>query len=260
MISASIIIPTFNRADLISETIESCLNQTVKCQIIVCDHGSSDGTEEVLEGYRGQVKYVRKDVDRGPHFAWLDGLLNCDSDYIHFQFDDDLLDPTFMEKSLSLLKDDVGFVFSSALQFDDQGNEKILFEDVFDNTIVSSRHAEKFVFNKVLSPACVLLRKADALDALYQGKLPFQKKEYHGVGPDHFMTLLCLLRYKKIGYINQPLTKFRVHSGSITVDANQDEARSREIRAAYREVKHYYLQMKLRRYISLDWFLRRLPL
>ena len=44
----TIVIPTFNRADYVTKTIESALNQTVPCDIIVCDHGSSDNTPEVV--------------------------------------------------------------------------------------------------------------------------------------------------------------------------------------------------------------------
>jgi ATP-binding cassette subfamily B protein len=55
----TIVIPTYNRKNYLKECIESALNQTVSSEIIVCDHGSTDGTVEMMEKYKTKVKYVR---------------------------------------------------------------------------------------------------------------------------------------------------------------------------------------------------------
>ena len=54
--NVSIIIPTFNRADFLVECIDSCLAQTQPCEIIVCDHGSTDTTPEVVKKYGDKSK------------------------------------------------------------------------------------------------------------------------------------------------------------------------------------------------------------
>ena len=55
----SVIIPTYNRAHCIEETIISVLNQTyTDFEIIVIDDGSSDDTAEVLKKYRNKIKYI----------------------------------------------------------------------------------------------------------------------------------------------------------------------------------------------------------
>ena len=109
----SIVIPTFNRANLLVKTIESALNQTVNCEIIVCDHGSSDNTPEVMEKYKNKVKYIRRDKDLGMHFCWLEGGLSTTNDLIHIHYDDDYMEPTFIERTLSLRLNILDFSLSA---------------------------------------------------------------------------------------------------------------------------------------------------
>ena len=65
----SIVIPTFNRADLLGKAIDSGLSQSHPCEVIVVDHGSSDHTADVVAGYGEKIRYVRKNKDDGPFLA-----------------------------------------------------------------------------------------------------------------------------------------------------------------------------------------------
>ena len=40
----SVVITTYNRLDLLKRAINSALNQTLKCEVVVADDCSSDGT------------------------------------------------------------------------------------------------------------------------------------------------------------------------------------------------------------------------
>ena len=113
--SVSIIIPTFNRANYLVECIDSCLSQTYPCEIIVCDHGSTDDTPNVVKQYQDKIKYIRRELDSGVHFCWLDGILHASHDLIHINFDDDWIKPTFIENCMELFTNEVGFVFSEAI-------------------------------------------------------------------------------------------------------------------------------------------------
>jgi len=113
------------------------------------------------------------------------------------------------------------------------------------------------------SPGASLFRKKDLIDALYQGNLPISKYDgYHGVGPDSFMTLLAVLRYKKIGIVTEDLVFFREHEGSITCDAHSDPKKYTKLRNAYENVVLYYMFLKWFwvfekfKYFSLNFWIR----
>ena len=65
----SILIPTFNRGHLIERAIKSSINQSYKCEIIVCDHGSTDNTRKICEKYFNQITYINRGKDYGITFA-----------------------------------------------------------------------------------------------------------------------------------------------------------------------------------------------
>ncbi|NIZ15473.1 glycosyltransferase family 2 protein [Phaeobacter sp. HF9A] len=245
--TVSIVIPTFNRADMLPKAIESALAQTYPCEVIVVDHGSTDNTPEIVARYEDKVTYVRRERDFGPHFCWLEGVLHANGTYVHLQYDDDWIASNFIEKCISVMGDDVGFAFTGAEVVDDQSGKQMMtqfLEWLPETGIFEAHQAEDRIVGSLISPGAALFRKQVLIDALYQGGLPLQKSEYHGVGPDIFASLLSMLRYPKIGFVKEPLASFRAHDGSITIDALKDQEKKTKIAAAYNEVRAYYVELK----------------
>jgi glycosyltransferase involved in cell wall biosynthesis len=60
--TVSVIIPTYNRANLVEKAIKSVLKQTYQdFEIIVVDDGSTDNAEEIIRGFKDKrVKYIKK--------------------------------------------------------------------------------------------------------------------------------------------------------------------------------------------------------
>mgnify|MGYP000150019797 CR=1 FL=1 len=87
----SIVIPTFNRSGMLRRCIDSALAQTFPCEVVVCDHGSSDDTPTVARSYGDRIRYVRREQDSGVHFAWLDGVVSACGEFVHINYDDDLI-------------------------------------------------------------------------------------------------------------------------------------------------------------------------
>jgi glycosyltransferase involved in cell wall biosynthesis len=241
----TILIPTFNRSGYLQEAIESALAQTYECEVIVCDHGSIDDTPEVMRKYKDRVKYIRREEDFGPHFCWLDGVLHAKTKYIKILFDDDWLDEEFVERTLPLMEEDVSCVITNANISHENKKEKRVERLVFFNK--TGIFSNFFIKNKILltggviSPSCVLFRRDELVDGIYQGRLPKRGGNYyHGVGPDMFIMLLGFLRYPKIGFVNDELVTFRAHETSITIDANKSKKTKSKIQNGYEDTIEFY--------------------
>lgn len=254
--SVSIVIPTFNRSRLVQKAIESSLNQTYPCEVIVCDHGSKDDTPEVMKKYENKIKYIRREEDFGPHFCWLDGIIHAKGEFIHLQFDDDWISEDYIEKCMRLMKNEVGLVIANAVAKEENGKEWIdifKFKKLFKKSGIFKRQVlEKEILKGMLySPGAIVFRKKDLLDALYLGDLPVSNyPSYHGVGPDSFFTLLVMLRYKKIGVIVENLVFFQGDESSITLDASKDTKKNLQLKNAYRNVIDYYRFLKWFRFFD----------
>ena len=86
----SVIIPTFNRATMVGQAVESVLAQTFSdFELIVVDDGSTDETEKVLSGYLDQILYLQQ-PNRGVSAARNRGIRRARGQLIAFLDSDDL--------------------------------------------------------------------------------------------------------------------------------------------------------------------------
>src|SRR5665647_743491 len=94
----SIVIPVFNRAHMVRRAIDSALEQTVPCEVVLVDHGSTDDIGGVVSAYGSRIRYVRREKDQGAIACWRDGVEQATGELVHITYDDDWLQPTFVEQ------------------------------------------------------------------------------------------------------------------------------------------------------------------
>ena len=104
-IKISVIIPTFNRKDLVKRAIQSVLNQTIPpIEIIVIDDGSKDGTDQLIKGEFPQVKYFRK-ANSGISSARNLGIKKSVGNWIAFLDSDDEWLPKKLELQMKSIQE-----------------------------------------------------------------------------------------------------------------------------------------------------------
>lgn len=112
MKSISVVVPTYNRADLIGETLAAIERQVLApMEVIVVDDGSTDGTPEVMAGvmagYGGRVRAIRI-ANSGELVARNTGLRAASGELVAFCDSDDVWEPDHLRTMASLWEDEPG--------------------------------------------------------------------------------------------------------------------------------------------------------
>ena len=120
----SIIIPTFNRANYLSQAIESALAQDYpNLEVIVSDNASTDTTREVVRKYvrNPRFKYFRNERNLGMAGNWRRALYEyATGDWALILSDDDyLIDNCYISKAIKLICGKGFLVFSKYKIFDE---------------------------------------------------------------------------------------------------------------------------------------------
>ena len=113
----SIIIPTYNRAHLICETISSIINQSYRnWELIIVDDGSTDKTFKVVKPFLEdtRINIVKRPRNRpsGGNAARNYGLEISQGNYVKWLDSDDLLEKDCLEKQFNtLISDNADVIF-----------------------------------------------------------------------------------------------------------------------------------------------------
>src|SRR5258708_10213515 len=113
----SVIIPVFNAANYLKDSINSVRNQTYpNVEIIVIDDGSTDESPEILKrefsGYTN-IKIIST-LNHGQSAACNLGFEHSKGDYVKFVDSDDVINSTFIESQVNLVKSDETMVASAS--------------------------------------------------------------------------------------------------------------------------------------------------
>lgn len=125
----SIIIPTYNRAHLLGETLESVLAQSyTNWECIIIDDGSGDYTVELMEFYlkkdpRFQFYQRPQDMPKGANACRNYGFEKCHGELVNWFDSDDLMDSHFLELKVdAILSGDFDYVITKTECFDKEKN------------------------------------------------------------------------------------------------------------------------------------------
>jgi len=153
----SVIIPTFNRIDLLKRAIDSVLNQSIKpYDIIVVDDGSIDGTSDMIKQKYKSIKLIQQ-KNSGVSAARNNGIKNAQGDWIALLDSDDEWKKNKLEEQVNKLTDNPKYDFCHT-------NEIWIRNGIRVNQKKRHKKYGGFIFDKCLdicriSPSSVLFNK-----------------------------------------------------------------------------------------------------
>lgn len=123
----TILIPTYNRIDLLKKAYNSCKNQTFKnFDLIITDNGSTDGTREFLNEVNKEniiTDLILHDSNLGATANVLNALKFVKTKWLTILCDDDFLENDFLQESINILKSTKsGLVITGFNTVDENGN------------------------------------------------------------------------------------------------------------------------------------------
>jgi glycosyltransferase involved in cell wall biosynthesis len=124
----SLIIPTYNRASIITETLKSVQEQTYKnYEVIIVDDGSNDDTDKIISTFLNNNNltnfhyFYRENAERGAARNF--GLSKATGEWISFLDSDDCIYENHFQKAYDFLKENPNAnVFHSAYEYRDNND------------------------------------------------------------------------------------------------------------------------------------------
>ena len=218
MPNISVIIATYQRADMVSQAIDSVLAQTyTDYEIIVINHGSTDNTKQVLASFGDQITVIHQDFNTGSAAdAQNVGIMAARGRYIAFLDDDDLWLPNKLEKQIAYLESNpkVGLVYSDTFFLEDQGVSSYTFGQI-NNLLPFEQIWSLFVNCPIPTPSIVLVRR-ECLDEVGGFNATI------GLAYDYDMWFRIIEKFP-VYFLNEPLALYRKHAGSLSSDPNNLE-------------------------------------
>jgi glycosyltransferase involved in cell wall biosynthesis len=206
----SIIIPTYNRADLIGNTLDSILSQTyTNWECIVIDDGSIDNTNEVLKEFcerdsRFQYHLRPNSILKGANSCRNLGFKLSKGKYINWFDSDDLYSENYIKRLINEFTNDLDVLVCEIEQFTSKSKRKV-------NTIFSNKIIEDYlVGNITFYVSGPLWRKS------FLSRQDYLFDETISNLDDWDFNLRMLYQKPRIKYLHYPLIYYRVHENSLS--------------------------------------------
>lgn len=199
--TASIIIPTYYRNELLKTAIESALAQEYDpTELIVVDDSGEGHAAPAVEAY-DDVEYLALPENVGENPARDAALDVATGEYVQFLDDDDILRPDKIRRQRKKFDEETGVVYSG-LQYYESGRE-----------IMPKPHVRGNVLERALAfnmwPPCFttsMLIRRDVLERI-------RPLELHGAGDTTFM--IGLAQHTEFDYVDAPLVEKRLDVDSL---------------------------------------------
>ena len=233
----SVITPTYNRGEILKETIQSVLNQTYQnFEYIIVDDGSTDNTKEIVQSFQDKrIKYISQQHVGTPASGRNTGIKNAKGEFIAFLDSDDIWFPQKLEIQLKEFHKnaDILILATNGIIIPMRPYRKYL--SIKKNLVVSFRDLIVNKINPIMNSSVLIKRTAiEAIGLMDEEHFIRASEDY-----DYWLRILKY-RDNSILVLKQILVKYRAHSSNITVDmyTNSDFFKRLYERLVYIHGKH----------------------
>ncbi len=215
MLKVSIIIPAYNQAAFIGQTLESVFAQTFRdFEVIVVNDASADNTRQVLTPFMERIQYIQNEHNLGLPKVMNIGARAAVGEYIVFLDSDDLWLDNMLEVQVQALNSNPDLAFVSGGCYEIDANNQIK-KKMFGGPDRQKTFDDLFSDNFVLK-LTTLVRRDMFVDV---------------GGFDENLTAVCdydlwlrLAKRYSFAYTNAILGKYRVHNSNMTKNFDENLA------------------------------------
>lgn len=212
----SVIIPTYNRGNLIGKSLNSVLNQTYQnFEVIVVDDGSTDNTSKVIERiHDDRIKYIKLNDNKGGSNARNIGIKNAKGKYISFQDSDDLFYPNKLELQLQNIINK-----NSNLDF---CKIKVIYNSTYSYFYPNKKQEQSILSGKIFDELISEGNFISTQSMLVQRN--FMRKFFFDINMPRlqdFDVILRMIPKVKISYTQNPLVELHIQNDSVTHSAEK---------------------------------------
>ena len=235
----SIIIPTYNRAHLIGETLDSIVAQTYSnWECIVVDDGSTDTTAEVMREYvkkdsRFQYHQRPENKLKGPNSCRNYGFELSKGEYVKWFDSDDVMLPTLLEKQILSFVDNVEMSVCKLSYFDFEKRISIRENIIYPKNLIEDYLVGNVTFyiSGPLWQRIILEKQKQLFDESLTNL------------DDWDFNLRMLYQKPSITYNNEVLILYRVHADSLSQEINK--LAFTEIQSEFEAIKKHLFLIKM---------------
>lgn len=212
----SIIVPAYNAACFLPETIASVLNQTYQnWEMLIIDDGSTDNTLSIAKSYAARdtrIKPLSLGYNSGiPAIPRNYGMRRAKGSYFSFLDSDDIWIPEKLQKQVYFLEENPGIFWLYTKYLIEKDGKQL--------GIGPSKPKSGYIFNNlflqfnIVPILTVMMRNKKERNAYF-----FDEDARFAAVEDYAMWL-SIAYDEKISFIDEPLAVYRVHSKGISCGA-----------------------------------------
>ncbi len=237
----SVIIPTYNRAKIIKDTIQSVLNQTYSdLEAIVVSDGYCNDTRMTVGAFDdSRLKYYEISHSHRPAVPRNYGMNKAKGEYLAFCDDDDIWMPEKLKLQVDKMSKDkeTGLVYTQCL-----------LKDGIKEKLVPHNSKQGFIFKELFLSLCPIAASTVLIRREVIDKIGMFDEDIRLKAVEDYDYWLRIARIYKIGFIDKPLAIHRENNSSLT-------------RGILTKIKRNHLvpcEFYRRKYVGLGLFIKKL--